>query len=393
MEHLAYGDVEAWDPQTQIPASVRPTLDVWMRDPQVCVGRDGWYYLTGTTRPPRKPPGGPQCWGDGIRLWRSRDLRSWEPLGLVWSLDRDATWQRHFRVYWPHGARIVAPEDFHANPPPPDVAVHRGLWAPELHYLRSRDTYALVASVSYNMGIPESQRIPGDIFGGTFLLLSASGEPTGPWEEPAAAPLTDLIDPCLFEDDDGAVYLLVLNSFLFRLRDDLRGLSEPPERLRELRCSPDGSQVVRYASVWDVPRLEQTPYDPEPMSEGGFLFKSHGRYHLCLSMRPRVDGAVATYRHREPLGPQNRGPYNVVVASAEHIRGPYGPRYTALTHGGHGNFFADREGRWWACVFCPPCEDLPAKPAFCCQPALVPMKWEDCRIMPDGQRTQEAGTP
>ncbi len=212
-----YGDVDIRDPHTQIPACVRPTLDVWMRDPFVCVGRDGYYYLTGTTRPEEPAAGPAHCVGDGFRLWRSADLRSWEDLGLIWSVEQDGSWQRHFRVYWPEGARIVSPEEFHAAPPPADVRVHRGCWAPELHYLKSRQTYVLLGSMSYNMGVPEDRRVPGDIFGGTFLLLSASGEPTGPWVEPAGGPLTDLIDPNLAQDDDGNVYLLVLNSYLLPL--------------------------------------------------------------------------------------------------------------------------------------------------------------------------------
>jgi beta-xylosidase len=399
---MSYGDVDIRDPHTQIPLCARPTLDIWMRDPQVCVGRDGEYYLTGTTRPARPTAPGAHCWSDGIRLWRSPDLRTWEDLGLVWDMDRDGTWQRHFRVHWPEGASIVSPEDFRAHTPPPSVRVHRACWAPEIHYLRSRDNYVLVGSVSYNMGVPDEERIAGDIFGGTYLLVSKSGEPTGPYEEPAGAPLTDLIDANLIEEEDGTLYLLVLNRHVARLRDDLKGLAEAPQRMRELRYSPDARQVAQYAAMGDIPKVEETLFDPEPMSEGGFLFKALGRYHLCLSMCPRVDGPTATYCHKGPLGADNRGPYDVVVASSDNIRGPYGPRYTALTHGGHGNFFADREGRWWGCVFNPPrgtdaCFVDPKDKemrepwrclSFSCQPVFIPMKWEGGRILPDHERAE-----
>lgn len=87
----------------------------------------------------------------------------------------------------------------------------------------------------------------------------------------------------------------------------------------------------------------------------------------------------------------DRGPYDVVVASAEDVRGPYGPRYTAITHGGHGNFFRDHVDRWWGCAFNPPGSkggpwcSLPE-----CRPALVPMRWENGRILPDPERMMAA---
>ncbi len=159
--------------------------------------------------------------------------------------------------------------------------------------------------------------------------------------------------------------------------------------MRRLRCSPDGEVSVRYASVLELGQLEQQRFEPEPMSEGGFLCRHEGSWHLGLSMCPRVVGRSATYCHRERLGPDNQGPYDVVVASASGIQGPYGPRYTALTHGGHGNFFADRDGQWWGCVFAPPRAQAPAELSFSCRPALVPMKWEHGRIMPDPNKAAD----
>ncbi len=67
----------------------KPLFDYPLRDTSVCLGPDGLYYLTGTT-------GYPTWWqtNQGVRMWRSRDLTKWEPLGLVWSLENDATWQQ-----------------------------------------------------------------------------------------------------------------------------------------------------------------------------------------------------------------------------------------------------------------------------------------------------------
>ena len=73
----------------QYPAKWEPLFDFPVRDTCVCLGPDGTYYLTGTT-------GHPTWWktNEGIRVWKSKDLKTWEPLGLVWSFVKDATWQK-----------------------------------------------------------------------------------------------------------------------------------------------------------------------------------------------------------------------------------------------------------------------------------------------------------
>ncbi|MBE7499768.1 MAG: hypothetical protein HS113_05555 [Verrucomicrobiales bacterium] len=40
-----------------------------------------------------------------------------------------------------------------------------------------------------------------------------------------------------------------------------------------------------------------------------------------------------------------------MVASSDHLYGPYGDRYLAIPHAGHNMFFHDRAGRWWATFF------------------------------------------
>ena len=76
-------------PAPRLPADLKPLLDYPMRDTCVCLGPDGTYYLTGTT-------GHPAWWvtNEGIRMWKSKDLKNWEPMGLVWSFEKDATWQK-----------------------------------------------------------------------------------------------------------------------------------------------------------------------------------------------------------------------------------------------------------------------------------------------------------
>jgi len=169
----------------RVPA-VKPLFDYPVRDTSVCLGPDGTYYLTGTT-------GHPTWWktNDGIRLWKSKDLKTWEPLGLVWSFEKDATWQK-------------------------GKDGNRAIWAPELHYFKG--TFYIAYCVNYC---------------GTGILRSKTGKPEGPYEDVKLdGPLTGEIDASLFADDDGKVYFLWQNGKIARMKDDMSGFAEEPRLLK-----------------------------------------------------------------------------------------------------------------------------------------------------------------
>lgn len=354
MEQLGYGDVDICDQRSRIPLGVRPILDVWMRDPHICIGRDGAYYLSGTTRSPRRLPNTAWVWNDGVRLWRSPDLTDWEELGLVWSLDDGPAWLSGFRVHDPDDPRCVPPDEFWQRPPAPGATVQRALWAPKVHYSPRLDNYFIVGCTNTNMGLPPERWI-GGLFGGTFVLRSRSGEPRGPYELTTARPLTNCIDAKLFEDS-ADLYFIWQDGRIARISDTMDALSE-----------------VQW--VW------QTAFDPEPVKEGVHLFKHDRLYHLVTTIWSwQVEGRI-TYRHRGHGGPSAYS-YDAVVASSPHIAGPYGPRYTSLIGGGHGNHFQDRDGNWWACVFIDPRDRAAERLGFSQRPALVPMAWRDGRIYP-----------
>ena len=215
------------------PSGFKPLFDFPVRDTCVCLA-DGMYYLTGTT-------GAPTWWktNEGIRLWKSKDLVAWEPLGLVWSFEKDATWQK------------------------PVVDGKRAIWAPELHYIKG--TFWLAYCVNH----------PG---GGTGLLKSTSGKAEGPYVDVKPdGPLTKDIDASLFQDDDGSVYFLYQNGRIARMKDDMTGLAGEPRLLK-----PANADHVGF--------------------EGAFLFKVDGRYylscaefigeqyHCMLASAPTLDG-------------------------------------------------------------------------------------------------------
>jgi xylan 1,4-beta-xylosidase len=186
-----------------LPA-IKPLFDYPLRDISICIGGDGMYYLTGTT-------GHPTWWqtNEGIRVWKSADLKTWEPLGLVWKIDQ-GTWQKVK----------------HGN--------DRALWAPEIHYIKG--TYWLTHCMN---------------FAGTGLLKSTSGKPQGPYVDVhPEGPLTGEIDASLFVDDGGAVYWVYQNGKIARMKDDMSGLAEKPRLLAPWNATQigfEGAFVTKIA--------------------------------------------------------------------------------------------------------------------------------------------------
>ena len=207
----------------RLPRGLKPILDVWMRDPCVCLGPDGVYYLVGT--------GTTADWKcDGIPLYRSPDLEKWEFVKIVVHRDQ-------FQGTWVLNNRVAK-----------DVPI----WAPELHFIKG--TYWLTFCTGW-------AREGGQA--GTGLLKSTTGKVEGPYElVNEEGPITPgHLDATLFQDDDGTVYFLSGGLTMARMKDDLSGLAEKPHDVVSDRGGPLGF-------------------------EGIFLFKRSGKYYLDVTDSP-----------------------------------------------------------------------------------------------------------
>ena len=227
-----------------LPA-LKPLFDYPVRDTSVCLGPDKIYYLIGTT-------GHPTWWNvnDGVRMWKSKDLKSWDAMGLVWSYEKDATWQKVKTA--PDGKKTA------------DSAI----WAPEIHYFKK--TYWISYSVNY---------------AGTGIWKSTSGKPEGPYVDVKKdGPLTGGIDASLFDDDDGAVYFVWQNGKIARMKDDMSGLAEAERQLK-----PTNNGDVGF--------------------EGAFLTKVHGRYQLICADFNKWDEKTQTYDCMAASSDKIYGPY------------------------------------------------------------------------------------
>jgi xylan 1,4-beta-xylosidase len=263
---------------------IKPLMDIQMRDTVIRVGGDGMYYLTGST--------GEDIWdhNDGVELWRSADLRKWDYLGLVWSIEKDGTWEREWR--------------WHRKPV-------RALWAPEFHYIKRLKNYFITLSMP-----------PGD----RGILKSTTGKPEGPYVNALAndGKLAGDIDASLFEDDDGKVYLVYGGAMIARMKDDMSGLAEEPKN--PVLLDPDTNPAHHSDTCASRRKCLDIGH------EGACLFKRNGKYYLT---------AADTYEGR----------YSSMAAISDNIYGPYKGRHEAVPSGGGTDYFQDKQGNWWDCFF------------------------------------------
>lgn len=337
------------DKSLTVPSTVKPILDIWMRDTYVMDGPDGYFYLTGTTATPGRefPNGNIHCWdyNDGLYLWRSRDMKSWESMGRIWSFDDDAAqWQKEGKPIKP-GAKSV-------NGDPLD-SLYRAVWAPELHYIKNQKKWMIAACLNGGKG--------------SFILESISGKPEGPYRNIKGnenKAIFDNIDVSIFEDTDGEVYLVGHNHYIAKMKKDLSDIAEPFQRFKE------------------------TPYNPEPYIEGVWMSKHHGKYQLLQTVWsvPQPNGTYTYLKDEQKT--KTVYSYDVVVAESDNIYGPYGPRYPAILEGGHNNLFRDKDGNWWSTTFFNPRGIMGTKFPVTCRPAVVPVKWENNKLMPDAERAE-----
>jgi len=217
-------------------------MDSPLRDPSICVGPDGEYYLTGTVEPF-------YGFNEGIKVWRSRDLSHWESLGFVFKYG-GSPWHK------------------------PYLEKSMSLWAPEIHYLRG--TFWLTYSMPGWDGTAKTS--------GSGLLKSVSGKAVGPYVDMHPNErLGDEIDASLFEDTDGKVYFLWHSGKIAQMKPDMSGFADPYRWLRTTKSDPDPKHHSGLCQlIFGKNSFDHVGY------EGMFIFKANGRYYLdCSEM---IDG-------------------------------------------------------------------------------------------------------
>lgn len=262
---------------------IKPLWELHIRDTKIILGGDGNYYMSGST--------GDNIWShtDGIELYRSPDLKKWEYMGVVWSIEKDGTWEKQW-----------------ANMKGKPV---RAIWAPELHYVKG--TYVIVLSMAPS---------------GISILKSTTGKPEGPYKNISSEykPIINGIDATLFQDDDGKVYFTNSGgNRIYKMKDDLSGFDGAPREV--FMAEPD--TIPEHHSLKCVKRGMK-----DFGHEGAVLFKANGKYYL---------GAADEYQGR----------YSTCVGISDNLFGPYHMRHETVPCGGGTGFFKDKNGEWWCSFF------------------------------------------
>ncbi|MES2730177.1 MAG: PA14 domain-containing protein [Bacteroidota bacterium] len=231
------------------------------RDPQVTLGPDNQYYMIHTSCYLKGDLDHANCWdhNDGLHLWKSSDMDSWTDMGLIWSIERDGTWQKKF-----------------------DEKNRRPLWAPEIRYIQSKKNWY----ITYSMGTFAPIGIK------TGLFRSTTGRPEGPYVDVVTGPIIDGIDGSLFEDTDGSVYFLHDNCLIAKMNSEMTGFTEPFRVLKTQSGKPVGF-------------------------EGSGMIKVNGRYYAYAATANK-DMEQETYDLTVSVSDSVYGPYSEIWLGLRH---------------------------------------------------------------------------
>ncbi|HST45013.1 MAG TPA: glycoside hydrolase family 43 protein [Luteimonas sp.] len=229
----------------------------------------------------------------GIPVFESRDLVHWEPIGHV--IDRPS--QLEFD----------------------GLGMSRGVFAPTIEF---HDGLFYVANTAVDSG-------------GNFIVTAR--DPAGPWSDPVWLPGVDGIDPSLFFDDDGRVYLLNNDAPEGTARyDGHRAIWMRQLDLATLQ--PAGPRRVLIDGGVD-------PSTNPIWIEGPHIFKRDGWYYLnCAEGGTGPQHSQVILRSRTVWGPY--APYAGNPILTQRDQAP--ERAHPVTNAGHADLVEGPDGRWWA---------------------------------------------
>jgi len=246
-----------------------PVIPGFHPDPSVVRVGDTFYLATSTFE-----------FFPGVPVFRSRDLVHWEPIGHV--LTRDS--QLPLAKAWASG----------------------GIYAPTLRW-HDGTFYMITTNVSG---------------GGNFLVTAK--DPAGPWSEPVWIRDFPGIDPSLFFDDDGKVYLT----------GPAGGGGRPRGMYQAEVDVATGRLLTPARLVWDRAGSRYP--------EGPHLYRIRGRYYLMIAEGGTEYGHMVTIaRSASPWGPFEACPRNPILTHRQTEAD------VPVQGTGHADLVEDAAGRWW----------------------------------------------
>ncbi|MGJ4728021.1 glycoside hydrolase family 43 protein [Luteimonas sp. SDU101] len=259
-----------------------PVLSGFHSDPSVTAA-NGKFYLVASTF----------TFFPGIPVFESEDLVHWKQVGNA----------------------IHRPEQLDFD----GLGVSRGVFAPAIEF---HDGAFYVVNTSVDAG-------------GNFIVTAT--DPAGPWSDPAWLPGIGGIDPSLFFDDDGKVYILNNDEPAVPVRYD----GHRAIWLQEIDIATKQPFGPRKVLVDGGVKPEENPI----WIEGPHIYKVDGWYYLN-----NAEGGT---------GPQ----HSQVILRSRDVWGPYEPyennpiltqrdldpdRPLPVTNAGHADMVQAPDGSWWA---------------------------------------------
>ena len=261
-------------------------------------------------------------WSPGVPLFRSQDLVNWESLGYI----------------------LTTAEQL----PLQNQKVSRGIYAPTIRY-HDGIFYLITTLVDVR---------------GNFIVTAT--DPAGPWSEPILLPEVGGIDPDIFFDDDGKVYIAHNDAPVGEpLYEGHRAIWLWEFDLAAKKIIPDSGRVIVNGGV----DLAKQPI----WIEAPHIFKKDGWYYLtCAEGGTGYNHSQVIFRTRhlnEPFLPFERNP--ILTQRDLDI-----DRANPITTAGHADFIQTENGEWWAVFLATRAYDKTfyntGRETF-----LLPVRWED----------------
>lgn len=259
-----------------------PVLAGFHPDPSITRAGDRFYLVTSSF-----------AFFPGIPVFESKDLVHWEQIGNV--IDRPS--QLKFD----------------------GLGISRGVFAPAIEF---HDGTFYVANTAVDSG-------------GNFIATAKN--PAGPWSDPKWLPSIDGIDPSLFFDEDGRVYLLNNGAPVGKPRYDGHRAIWMQE-LDLTSMTPIGPRKVLIDGGVD-------PSANPIWIEGPHIFKRQGWYYLnCAEGGTGPQHSQVILRSRKVWGPYTPYEHNPILTQ----RDLPADRAHPITNAGHADLVEAPDGSWWA---------------------------------------------
>lgn len=254
----------------QTPAAPKgfsnPVIPGMASDPSVVRVGDDYYLVTSTFE-----------YFPGVPVYHSKDLVHWRIIGHA----------------------LTRPSQL------PLIRLTRngGIWAPTIRY--HDGLFYMVTTLKTEAG-------------GNFFVTAK--DPAGPWSEPVMLDQGG-IDPSLFFDDDGKVYLTT-------------GGGQCPMRICQSEIDPKtGKRLSEIKGLWSGTGGSSP--------EGPHLYKKGGYYYLTIAEGGTEYGHMQTVaRSRGPWGPYESNPRNPILTHRNFKSSPFQAT-------GHADLVEAHDGSWW----------------------------------------------